>query len=152
MILFQGEIAEIESGHASVRRDLNVLSCQGHAMKLQTMSCRQVLRNRRGRLDNARALGLFAKRLATQRKRTAGDADVGAGDAHGAKVRRTGGGYRSFLSGSARGDPRGCCRPGLGAEHRVQTDEGMSESKRDGAHRLDLSHLDAERPYEQTKT
>ena len=79
-VLFQGEITEIESGHASVRRDLNVLSCQGHPMKLLAMSCRQVLRNRRGRLNVARSLGLFSSNVARKSKRSVNDAGLSTDD------------------------------------------------------------------------
>ena len=150
-VLFQGEITEIESGHASVRRDLNVLSCQGHPMKLLAMSCRQVLRNRRGRLNVARSLGLFSSNVARKSKRSVNDAGLSTDDPPEAKVRRTGGSYRAFTSKASRGDPKGCCRPGLGREYRAQTPEERAEGNASGAHALELSHLGVERPFEQTE-
>ena len=112
LVLWQEETIEIETLHATIRRELYLLSTQVTALNFLELSDRHVLRCVR-RHPISYGVG---KHLKTGRGKpvTKTDTTVSEPPHKTARFGRYGGAFRAFVNEATRGDSRGCAQPGLG--------------------------------------
>ena len=127
LILLQSDMAEIESIHASIRRELYVLSTQTSSVQFLELSDRHVLRCARRHpvsygVAKHNDVGID-RALATS---SSDDAPT-APNAEPQAAKRQTSAYRHWLSEHTGGNPRGCCQRGL---HQVFTSLPESERMR----------------------
>ena len=118
LILLQEDMAEIESIHAAIRRELVVLSTQVTTLDFLELSDRHVLRCAR---RHPGTYGVTAHTKVGLRRAKAAmpesDSSAGEPDAKRSKHGPRTGGYRHWLSERTQNDPKGCAQKGLGVEY-----------------------------------
>ena len=149
LILLQEDMTEIESIHASIRRELSVLSTQTHAMDFLELSDRHVLRCvRRHPVSYGVAphhvVGVEVDEPPTE----SSDAEPNAKRSNTNVKKRAP--YRHLLSEYTSGDSRGCAQPGLDRVFRALPESELRRHE-DGAERAKLSTQAGGRGYRVTK-
>jgi hypothetical protein len=107
IVLFQEDMAEIEANHASIRRELMVLSTQTKVTDFIELSNRFVLRCCRRHpesygVSHVPAVGAYQDK----------QPEIEEPDPKRPKLQKASA-LRHFIGEAARGDPRGCAQPGL---------------------------------------
>ena len=139
MILWQEDMAEIEAIHASIRRELFVLSTQTHTMDFMELSDRHDLRCARRQCTS---YGVPLHDVVTA---YAEAADNGAADASTPSPKRTKivnpGPYRVFCSEQFAGSKKGCSLPGTGAVYAALDESEKARLQRIADNRAEAVRL-----------
>ena len=148
LILLQEDMTEIESIHASIRRELFVLSTQTHAMDFLELSDRHVLRCVRRHPDSYgvaphHVVGVEVDEPPTE----SSDAEPNAKRSN-TNVRT--GAWRHFLSEFTSGDSRGCAQPGLNRVFKALPESELRRHE-DGAERAKFATQAGGRGYRANK-